>query len=149
MSPAPSLVGEFLARVVDVLREAAGVDAAFAAAPTGGGTPGQIAVLISARGDLSGMTWWFPAEVARRVALRMIPGIDPDPSICEAAAAELANVLTGRGLVFLAERGYHIEIDPPAISTVHAAGVGGMIGTEIGAIEVIFHLRTRAPRKIA
>src|SRR5213075_1973904 len=99
----------------------------------------QIAVLVHARGDLAGLTWWFPAELARRVALRMVPGIDPDPSICEAAAAELANVLTGRGLVYLAEQGLHVEIEPPEISALGTAGVTGALGTELGAIEVIFH----------
>jgi hypothetical protein len=81
----------------------------------------------------------------------MIPGIDPDPSICEAAAAELANVLTGRGLVYLAEQGFHVEIEPPEIIATAAGGVAGVLGTEVGAIEVVFHASEtdRAARRLA
>lgn len=140
MSHVLDLVDSFLARVIDVLREVACVDASVVrlAGPAPDGVA-QIAVIIRARGDLSGMTWSFPVEVARRVAVQMVPGIDPDPAICEAAAAELANVLTGRGLVYLAERGMQIEIEPPEIAPVSADGVAGALGTAHGTIEVVFH----------
>lgn len=139
MSRAPDreLLGAFLDDIVPVLHEACGVAAVVdnGAAFTGS----EIAVIIHVHGDLSGVTWTFPAELARRLAEQMIPGVEPDPVMCEAAASELANILTGRGLAALAARGVHVEIEPPRVIAAAAPGVRGALSTVLGAVGVVFH----------
>ena len=99
----------------------------------------MISVVVHARGDLAGFTWSFPAEVAERVAENMVPGMQPDPELREAAASELANVLTGRGLQTLAERGVMCEIEPPQISHGESHGSTYVVDTQVGAVSVTFH----------
>lgn len=139
MSRAPDreLLGAFLHDVVGALHEACGVAATIDDRAVYEGT--EIAVIIHVHGDLSGVTWTFPIELARRVVLQMIPDIEPDPSLCEAAAAELANILTGRGLATLAAHGVTAEIEPPRVIAAAAPGVGAWLATELGPIGVVFH----------
>ncbi len=99
----------------------------------------MISVVVHARGDLAGFTWSFPAEVAERVAENMVPGMPPDPELREAAASELANVLTGRGLQTLAERGVVCEIEPPQIAHGDPHGATYVVDTQVGAVSVTFH----------
>ncbi len=99
----------------------------------------MISVVVHARGDLAGFTWSFPAEVAERVAENMVPGMQPDSELREAAASELANVLTGRGLQTLAERGVLCEIEPPQISHGERQGATYVVDTQVGAVCVTFH----------
>jgi len=136
-APDRELLLAFLSDAVSVLHEACGVAATVddRAVPTGS----EIAVIIHAHGDLSGVTWTFPCELARRVAQHMVPGIDPDPELCEAAASELANVLTGRGLAVLAAHGVTVEIEPPRVIAAAAPGIAGRLATALGAIGVVFH----------
>jgi two-component system chemotaxis sensor kinase CheA len=108
-----------------------------------------ISVVVKARGDLAGFTWSFPSAMAARIAERMVPGIEIDPSICEAAASELANVLTGRGLIALADRGVLCDIDPPEITTHDANGSTYVVGTDAGSISVTFHQAGAPPSNAA
>lgn len=98
-----------------------------------------ISILVRARGDLAGFTWTFSPEVAERVANHLVPGIAPDPQLCEAAASELANMLTGRGLQTLADRGVVCEIEPPEISPGSATGSTYVVDTDVGAVSVTIH----------
>ncbi|MBA2541519.1 MAG: hypothetical protein H0V17_17890 [Deltaproteobacteria bacterium] len=139
MSHAPDIVavGDFLATIVGVLQQygiGAGLDdrAPEQSART------DIAVVIHVRGDLSQVSWRFPVELARRAAIQMVPDIAIDPSILEAAAGELANVLTGRGVTTLAAHGIQIEIDPPTIAEITPGGVIGLLATDLGTIKVMF-----------
>lgn len=108
-----------------------------------------ISVVVKARGDLAGFTWSFPAAMAARVAERMVPGIAVDPSICEAAASEMANVLTGRGLIALADRGVVCDIEPPEITTNDSQGSTYVVGTDAGSISVTFHQAGSPPSNAA
>lgn len=98
-----------------------------------------ISVVVNARGDLDGFTWSFPAEIAGRVAESMVPGIEPDGELRDAAASELANVLTGRGLQTLADRGVVCEIEPPQISQDAPQGKTYVVDTQVGIVSVTFH----------
>jgi CheY-specific phosphatase CheX len=98
-----------------------------------------ISVVVHARGDLAGFTWSFPAEIAGRVAESMVPGVQPDGELREAAASELANVLTGRGLQTLADRGVMCEIEPPQISQGDPQGATYVVDTQVGIVSVTFH----------
>lgn len=132
-----AVIEKFLAEVIESFREAVGVDALVG--PAGETTDHSISVMVHVRGHLSGVAWSFPVEIARLAATRMVPGIDPDHEICTAAAAELANILTGRGLATLADHGFHIEIEPPQVRDDPPHGRGGTLGTEHGAVAVVFH----------
>lgn len=98
-----------------------------------------ISILVRARGALSGFTWTFSPEVAERVATHLVPGTAPDPQLCEAAASELANMLTGRGLQTLAERGLVLEIEPPELSRGGAPGATYVVDTDVGVVSVTIH----------
>jgi CheY-specific phosphatase CheX len=136
-APDRELLGAFLDDIVDVLNEACGVAAIVDEHAVSTGS--EIAVIIHVHGDLSGVTWTFPTELARRLAEQMIPGVEPDPVLCEAAASELANMLTGRGLAALAARGVHIEIEPPRVIAAAAPGVCSALSTDLGTVGVVFH----------
>src|SRR5262245_10407835 len=84
-----------------------------------------IGVLICVTGDLTGLTWQFPIAVTRRAAKILAPGLELDREILEAAASELANVLTGRGLDALACTGIDVEIGPPQITSTAVSGAIG------------------------
>lgn len=139
MSRAPDIVaiGDFLATVVGVLQQygvGAGVDSG--ASECTGRT--DIAVVIHVRGDLTQVGWRFPVEIARRAASTMVPDMPHDASLLEAAASELANVLTGRGVTQLAAHGIQIEIQPPSLQEVTPGGVIGLLATDLGTIKVMF-----------
>lgn len=126
----------FLGTAGRVLTEATGVALATTAERT---TDPMIAVIIHTRGDLSGVTWRFPVALVARMAWSMIPDCVPDAALCELAAGELANILTGRGLAALASHGVAIEMEPPQIAAACAPGIAGELRTELGAVEVVFH----------
>lgn len=137
MSREPDIVaiGDFLATIVGVLHQygiGAGLD------DREKSPLNDIAVVIHVRGDLSQVSWRFPVEIARRAATWMVPDIPPDPAILEAAASELANVLTGRGMTTLAAHGIRIEIEPPTIAAIPPGGVIGLLATDLGTIKVMF-----------
>lgn len=133
----------FLASAADVLHEATGVG--ISAPRASSRSEDAIAIIIHTRGSLSGVTWRFPLALAVRAAWRMAPDMVPDHALCELAAGELANILTGRGLEALAECGVNIEIEPPQIAVACAPGVSGQLCTELGAVEVVFHGSGRSP----
>jgi CheY-specific phosphatase CheX len=140
VSPGPDIVaiGDFLATIVGVLNQY-GVGAAIDGHSQEISRVEPIAVVIHVRGDLSRVTWQFPVRVARRAATTMAPGLPLEPSVLEAAAAELANVLTGRGATTLAEHGIRIDIEPPQMEAATPGGVVGLLATELGTIKVMFH----------
>lgn len=126
----------FLETVAVTLHEATGVGIDD---PPCGRTDDTISVIIHARGSLSGVTWRFPVALAARAAWKMAPDMVPDHALCELAAGELANMLTGRGLEALSGCGVRIEIEPPQIAVACAPGISGQLCTELGAVEVVFH----------
>jgi CheY-specific phosphatase CheX len=139
----------FLSNVVEMLG-AFGItaevcDGAQYATTTGPIDMQTIGVLICVTGDLSGLTWQFPIAVTRRAATVLAPGIALEPEILEAAASELANVLTGRGLDALACQGIDFEIAPPRITSTALSGASTQLATELGLIVVSFHDRSAAP----
>lgn len=105
----------------------------------------EISVVVHARGDVAGFTWKFPAEVTERAAEHLVPGVPPDPELREAAASELANMLTGRGLQTLADRGIVCEIEPPQIARGDAPGSTYVVDTQAGAVSVTITITTPAP----
>lgn len=139
MSLAPDIVaiGEFLATAVEVLHTF-GVGAAVDSERSRDDRH-DIAVVINVRGDLTRVVWRFPVEVAARAATSMVPGVVLDLSMLEAAAGELANVLTGRGVTTLAAHGIVIDLEPPSLATTPPGGVVGLLATELGTIKVVFH----------
>ena len=145
MSRGPDIVavGDFLSTVVAVLQQF-GVGAAVDDPSHSDGNRVDIAVVIHVRGDLSQVTWRFPVEVARRAANCMAPGMVLDASLLEAAASELANVLTGRGVTTLAAHGIEIDIEPPTVASIAPGGIVGLLATELGTIKVMFHGPARA-----
>lgn len=146
--PDPETVGDFLDNAIGVLRtfgiEATVLDRAPHVASTEPVDTRRIGVVIHVRGDLAGVTWQFPIEVTRQAASVIAPEIEIDPSILEAAASELANMLTGRGLIALADHGVEVEIEPPQITPTSEGGVSGRLTTELGSIIVVFHNRPTA-----
>jgi CheY-specific phosphatase CheX len=144
--PDPLLVAEFLATAIGVLRQvgitAIIVEHDLGVISTGPLDPRMIGVVIEISGDLSGLTWHFPIAVTEQAASVLAPELELDPEILGAAAAELANMLTGRGLTVLA--GDHVEIAPPQLTLFTGAGVTGRLATTLGAIAVIFHRRAEA-----
>jgi CheY-specific phosphatase CheX len=147
VSPAPDRerTTSFLNSVVEMLG-AFGIAAEICDRVPDPGTTGPIdmqaiGVLICVTGDLSGLTWQFPIAVTRRAASVFAPGIALEPEILEAAASELANVLTGRGLEAFACHGPEVEIAPPQITSIAKSGVTGQVTTELGLIVVSFHCR--------
>jgi CheY-specific phosphatase CheX len=133
----------FLRRVVEMLG-VFGISAEICEAGTRLATTGPIdmhaiGVLICVSGDLTGVTWQFPIAVTRRAASVLAPGLALEPAILEAAASELANVLTGRGLDALAGHGVDFEIAPPRITSVAPSGAISQVTTDLGLIVVSFH----------
>lgn len=141
--PDPDTVGDFLDNAIGVLRtfgiDAVVLDRAPRVQQTERIDTRVIGVVIHVRGDLTGVTWQFPIAVTRHAASVIAPELEIDPSILEAAASELANMLTGRGMAALASHGVEIEIDPPQITPTAQGGVTGRLTTELGAIVVVFH----------
>jgi len=144
--PDPDTVEDFLDNAIGVLHTfgitAVVLDHTPRIATTGPIDLRVIGVVIHVRGDIAGVTWQFPIAVTRQAASVFAPDLELDPGILEAAASELANVLTGRGLIALESHGLEIEISPPQITPTTRAGVTGRLTTELGAIVVVFHRRT-------
>jgi CheY-specific phosphatase CheX len=139
----------FLRSVVEVLG-AFGISAEICEGATELATTGPIdmhaiGVLICVSGDLTGLTWQFPIAVTRRAASVLAPGLALEPEILEAAASELANVLTGRGLDALACHGIDFEIAPPRITSIAMSGDIRQVTTDLGLIVVSFHRGVLAP----
>jgi CheY-specific phosphatase CheX len=143
--PDPLTVTEFLVTAIGVLHQvgitAVLVDRDLGVTSTGPLDPRTIGVVIEISGDLSGLTWHFPLAVTQHAASVLAPDLELDPELLEAAATELANMLTGRGLTVLA--GEHVEIAPPQLTLVTGPGVTGRLTTTLGAIAVIFHRRAQ------
>ena len=139
MSRAPDIVaiGDFLSTIVGVLQQY-GIGAGLDDRDLERSSPTEIAVVIHVRGDLTQVGWRFPVEIARRAATQMVPDMPLDSSILEAAASELANVLTGRGMMTLAAHGIQIEIEPPTVAAIPPGGVIGLLATDLGTIKVMF-----------
>ena len=145
MRPVPdaSTVRDFLAHTITVLHEATG---AFAKIASSNNPPEHdaIAIVIFVHGHLSGLTWTFPVELARDVARRMVPADiagtpELDEALCEAAAGELANILTGRGARVLEAHGVAIEMTPPQRVAGAGPGMVARLQTSRGVVEVVFH----------
>lgn len=139
----------FLTSVVDVLGGAMGVravvDGAPHAEPHPTSPPPTIMVIVDMHGALTGVTWLFPHDLAHEVARQMLAVAEPDPSFDEAAAAELANVLTGRAMQALEGRGFQLELAPPRTSLPPIApGVCARVRTDRGAIDIVFHVVARS-----
>ncbi len=147
MPPVPdaSTVRDFLAHTIAVLHEATGAFAKIATATTPTDAHDDtIAIAILVRGHLSGLTWTFPVELARDAVRRMVPPEiarvpELDGALCEAAAGELANILTGRGARILEAHGVAIELTPPMRVTGAAPGTIARLETSRGVVEVVFH----------
>jgi CheY-specific phosphatase CheX len=139
VSRAPDIVaiGDFLATIVGVLQQY-GIGAGLDDSHPERSKLTDIAVVIHVRGDLSQVSWRFPVAIAKRAATAMIPDVPLDPVLLEAAAGELANVLTGRGMMTLAAHGIQIEIEPPTITSPTPGGVVGLLATDLGTIKVMF-----------
>jgi CheY-specific phosphatase CheX len=130
-------IAAFLADARGALVEAIGLDAFVDVCPSE--SDGGLLVVIHVRGDLSGVSWRIPTAVATRLAEVMAPGIEIDAAMHELAAAELANILTGRGVGALALHGLTAEIEPPELAMTGERGLVVVLATELGAIEVAFH----------
>lgn len=140
--PDPATVRDFLAHTIVVLREATGVAARVVETATAA-CADSIAIAIRVRGHLSGLTWTFPRALARDAARAMIGERDPAQAMCIAAAGELANILTGRGLVALEEHGVRVELEPPELVSEPGPGTVAHLVTPHGVVDVVFH-RVRA-----
>lgn len=137
--PDPGTVRDFLASTISVLRETTGTSAAVASPGTRRTNEDAIAIIVHARGQLSGLTWSFPFELLRDAARHMVEGIEPDREVCEATASELANILTGRGAASLESHGVVLEIEPPEVGALACPGIIAFLTTPNGVIEIIFH----------
>jgi len=134
-----TVVQEFLASAIAMIRATTGVNAAEAATVPPSGT--KIAVVVTAKGALSGITWVFPQAVIAAMIRRAIPGAEHRVSLREAAATELANILTGRCAETLALHGIHVEIEPPRLVYQIGEGVKVHLATELGMIDIVLHPR--------
>ena len=139
MQPVPDedTVRDFLAHTIEVLREASGV--ASCSDEDRSCVTSGIAISIRVHGDFSGLTWTFPTKLARDTARRMVDGIDPDEDLCIAAAIELANILTGRGLVALEAHNVAARLEPPSLATEIGDGIVANLVTRHGVVEIVFH----------
>jgi CheY-specific phosphatase CheX len=141
-----TVVHEFLSSAILLIRATTGVDAEVDVcrrsspemlSPT-------VAVHIGASGALDGITWVFPTALVVEMIKRALPGMEPRPALREAAATELANILTGRCAETLALHGISVEIKPPMIVSHIADGVCVHLASKVGVIDVVFHLRKPA-----
>jgi CheY-specific phosphatase CheX len=139
VSRAPDIVaiGDFLATIVGVLKQY-GIGAGMDVSSPERTSRTDIAVVIHVSGDLTQVGWRFPVEIAKRAAETMVPDMPQDASLLEAAASELANVLTGRGATRLAAHGIQIDIEPPTVERATPGGVVGLLATDLGTIKVMF-----------
>jgi CheY-specific phosphatase CheX len=130
-------IAAFLADARGALVEATGLDAFVDVCQSV--SDDGIVVVIYVRGDLSGVSWRIPTAIAGCLLEVMAPGIEIDAAMHELASAELANILTGRGLGALALHGVTAEISPPELAITGERGLVVVLATELGAIEVTFH----------
>ena len=121
----------FATSTIDTLRETLGIEASFRGH---GREAPQISVVVEVTGDLRCVTWVFPLELARVLALRMTGAPAPDDD----AAIELANILTGRGAASLEDRGLRIELAAPRITSGATTGAAIRLVTAAGLIEIAF-----------
>jgi CheY-specific phosphatase CheX len=137
-----TIVSEFLASAIAMLRATTGVDAKVdAAAPP---SDGAVSVAVGAKGALAGITWVFPTAVVAEMIRRAIPGVPPRPALRDAAATELANILTGRCAETLSLHGVCVEIEPPHIVAHIDDGVRVQLATKLGTIGIVLHPRRAA-----
>ncbi len=143
MPPVPdqSTVRDFLRSTIAVLRETTGTSATVAPPETRRTVDEVVAIIVHARGHLTGLTWTFPFELLRDAARHMVEGIEPDRAVCEATASELANILTGRGAAALESHGIFVEIQPPQLGAFAYPGTIAFLTTPSGVIEIVFHPR--------
>lgn len=143
MPPVPdqSTVRDFLLSTIAVLRETTGTSAVVAPPETPRTLDEVVAIIVHARGQLTGLTWTFPFELLRDAVRHMVDGIEPDRAVCEAMASELANILTGRGAAALESHGIVLEIEPPTLGAFACPGTIAFLMTPSGVIEVVFHPR--------
>ncbi|MBX3155950.1 MAG: hypothetical protein KF773_08120 [Deltaproteobacteria bacterium] len=130
-------IAAFLADARSALVDATGLDAFVDVCPSE--SDEGIVVVIHVRGDLSGVSWRIPVAIAARLVEVMAPGVEADAAMHELGAAELANILTGRGVGALAAHGIAAEIEPPELAVTGERGLVVVLSTELGAIEVGFH----------
>jgi len=139
-----SVVSEFLSSAILLIRATTGIDAKFdptrrAAIAEADAT--ATAVHIGATGALCGITWIFPAALLVEMIKRALPGCEPRPALRDAAATELANILTGRCAETLSFQGILLEIQPPEIVNHIDDGVCVHLASKVGTVDVVFHLR--------
>ncbi len=141
MPPVPDLstVHDFLLSTIAVLRETTGTSAVVAMPEIRHGHDNAVAIIVHARGDLTAFTWTFPFEMLQDAARFMVDGIEPDRSLCEATASELANILTGRGAAALESHGLFVDIQPPVLGAFAQPGTIAFLATPRGVIEIVFH----------
>ena len=132
-----TVVQEFLASAIAMVRATTGVDVAVDSTQVPSGT--KIAVVIGARGAFSGITWAFPQAVLTAMIRRMIPGADKTEALRALAAEELANILTGRCVETLALHGFHVEIGTPHVIQHIGEGQRVHLATELGTIDIVLH----------
>lgn len=138
MSPArDTVVQEFLASAIAMVRATTGVGAAIDCTAPPSGT--KIAVVIGTRGALSGITWIFPQAILSAMLRRSVPYAEKTDDLKSAAATELANILTGRCAETLALHGIHVEIDPPQLIQEIGDGQRVHLATELGTIDIVLH----------
>jgi CheY-specific phosphatase CheX len=137
-----TVVQEFLASAIAMIRATTGVGAAIDSTVPPSGT--KIAVVVGARGALSGITWVFPQAIIHAMIRRAIPGAENRASLRDAAATELANILTGRCAETLSLHGIHVEIEPPHVTHTIEEGVKVHLATELGTIDIVLHPRRTA-----
>jgi CheY-specific phosphatase CheX len=133
----------FLAAVADVLVNTMDVEATVVPgaqpAPAGAPLP-TIMVAIDINGKLTGVTWLFPQALVAEVAWQMLGGADVSQDLLREAAAELANMLTGRAMEALEALGFKLVIAPPRTTSLPLPpGLCGRVDCTFGAIDVVFH----------
>lgn len=141
------LYRSFFNATTDVLKRMLDVDADGAkekrTAPDGG-----VCVAVGVTGDLEGeIVYCFPDATALGM-VRIMSGMDFD-SVDEfvlSAVGEIANIISGKALIFLSEQRLTCDILPPRVLTDTCAydrdGLAGSIVTDIG--DIGFHLCLRA-----
>jgi chemotaxis protein CheX len=109
-------------------------------------TSGEVTAVVAVTGDVSGMVMLAMTETTGRGVVAKMMGQDFDEfdSLAQSGIAEVANVITGRASVLLAEAGFPSDLAPPLlligkntlISTLDVQRLVIPMVTEFGAIEI-------------